>query len=39
MRSEEKHIDFDLSTGEEQDLNFNLKAGGAQDEAKLLSKK
>ena len=43
MRSQEKHIDFDLSTGEDQDLNFNvtsrLTTGGAQDEAKLLSKK
>ena len=39
MRSEEKHIDFDLSTGEDQDLNFNVTTGGAQDEAKLLSKK
>ena len=38
MRSEEKHIDFDLSTGEDQDLNFNATTGGAQDEAKLLSK-
>ena len=39
VRSEEKHIDFDLSTGEDQDLNFNVTTGGAQDEAKLLSKK
>ena len=43
MRSQEKHIDFDLSTGEDQDLSFNvtsrLTTGGAQDEAKLLSKK
>ena len=38
MRSEEKHIDYDLSTGEDQDLNFNVTTGGAQDEAKLLSK-
>ena len=33
------HIDFDLSNGEDQDLNFNVTTGGAQDEAKLLSKK
>ena len=39
MRSEEKHIDFDVSTGEDQDLNFNVTTGGGQDEAKLLSKK
>ena len=38
MRSEEKHNDFDLSTGEDQDLNFNVTTGGAQDEVKLLSK-
>ena len=39
MRSEEKHIDFDLSTDEDQDLiYFNVTTGGAQDEAKLLSK-
>ena len=39
MRSEKKHIDFDLSTGKDQGLNFNVTTGGAQDEAKLLSKK
>ena len=39
VRSEEKHIDLDLSTGEDQDLYFNVTTGGAQDEAKLLSKK
>ena len=43
VRSEERHIDFDLSTGEvckDQDLiYFNVTTGGAQDEAKLLSKK
>ena len=39
MRSEEKHIEFDLSRGEDQDLNFNVTTGGVQDEAKLLSKK
>ena len=42
VRSEEKHIDFDLSTGEDQDLNFNLTTGSLpvdsdQDDAKLLS--
>ena len=39
LRSEEKHIDFDLSTGEEQDLNFNVTTGGAQDEAKVALEK
>ena len=39
VRSEEKHIDFDLSTGEDQDLNLNVTTVGVQDEAKLLSKK
>ena len=34
-----KACGFDLNTGEDQDLNFNVTTGGAQDEAKLLSKK
>ena len=38
MRLEEKHIDFDLGTGEDQDLNFDVTTGRAQDEARLLSK-
>ena len=32
-------IDFHLRTGEDRVLNFDLTTGGAQDEAKLLSKR
>ena len=39
VRSEEKHIDFDLSTGEDQEVNFDVTTGRAHDEARLLSKK
>ena len=39
IRGKAYRLIFDLSRGEDQDLNLNVTTVGVQDEAKLLSKK